>query len=278
MTILSFQSAVAAGHVGHSASCFPLQRLGHEVIAVDTVQFSNHPGHGSFTGQAHSPAHVAELVDGLRAGGFLADCRAVLSGYLGEPGTADVVLKAARDRRPGALYLCDPVMGDDGKVYVQPELVASFEGGLVAAADIVTPNRFELEILTGLPAATPAQAVVAARLLLAKGPRLVVVTGLKLGDGVGCLAVEADAAWAVVTPWLDFQPPIHGTGDLLSALLLAALLDGTPIPAALVRAMAQLFGVLAETHRLGRRELAVVAAQDLLVAPVHEFTALAVAL
>ncbi len=277
MTILSFQSAVAAGHVGHSASCFPLQRLGHEVIAVDTVQFSNHPGHGSFTGQIHSAAHVAELVDGLRVGGFLDGCRAVLSGYLGEPGTANVVLKAARDRGVQALYLCDPVMGDEGRVYVQPGLVALFADALIADADIVTPNRFELEILTGRPAATPAEAVAAARLLLAKGPRLVVVTGLRLGDGVGCLAVEADAAWAVVTPWLEFDPPIHGTGDLLSALLLAALLDGIAIPAALVRAMASLYGVLAETHRLGRRELAVVAAQDLLVAPIHEFTALAVA-
>ena len=46
MNILSIQSHVAYGHVGNSAAVFPLQRAGHEVWPIHTVNFSNHTGYG----------------------------------------------------------------------------------------------------------------------------------------------------------------------------------------------------------------------------------------
>ena len=158
-TILSIQSWVATGHVGNAAAMFPLQRLGAEVWAVHTVQFSNHPGHGGFAGQVFGGAAVREVVDGIEARGLLGACDAVLSGYLGDAGTGGAVLHAVdrvRALNPAALYCCDPVIGDTGKgVFVRagiPELLAA---QAVPRADVLTPNQFELEHLTGVPACGP---------------------------------------------------------------------------------------------------------------------------
>lgn len=270
MKILSLQSAVAYGHVGNSAAVFPLQRLGIEVWPVDTVQFSNHPGYGAFAGQVHPPAHVRSVLDGLAAAGVLDECDGVLTGYLGDAASGEAAIAAiarVKAANPAALYLCDPVMGDDGSgLYVRPGIPAVMAGPLLAAADIVTPNRFELEVLAG-----PGEPVAAARRLLARGPRLVVVTSLGTGDEITCLAVTTEAAWAVATPRLGLA--VNGAGDCLAALLLAHLLHGLGPAEALSRAVSGLFGVLEATVALGRRELALVAAQEELVAPSHRFAA-----
>src|SRR5216684_1627210 len=94
MAILSIQSAVAYGHVGNSAAVFPLQRLGHEVWPVDTVQFSNHTGYGAWRGRAWDAAAVADVICGIGERGAFAGCEAVLSGYLGEVALGEAVLDA----------------------------------------------------------------------------------------------------------------------------------------------------------------------------------------
>lgn len=278
MQILSFQSSVAYGHVGNSAAVFPLQRLGFEVWPVDSVQFSNHPGHGAWTGTATPAAQLIRLVEGLEAVGALGRCDGVLSGYLGEAESGQALLRALAAVGPDALYLCDPVMGDDGPgLYVKPDIPAMMAERLLPAARVATPNRFELSLLSGLPVATLAEAATAARTLLRRGPRLVVATSLPApGGGLACLAVTAEAAWAVATPILAFPVAPNGAGDLLSALLLAHLLRGEPPPQALSLAVSGLFGVLNRTLALGRRELALVAAQDELVQPGRRFAAEAI--
>ena len=115
MNVLSIQSAVAYGHVGNSAAMLPLQRLGFNVWAVDTVHFSNQPAHGTWRGRVIEPAEVREVVAGLEELDLLATCTAVLTGYLGDPGTGDVVedtVKRVKAANPEAIYCCDPVMGD----------------------------------------------------------------------------------------------------------------------------------------------------------------------
>jgi pyridoxine kinase len=130
MAILSIQSAVAYGHVGNAAAVFPLQRLGFEVWAVDTVQFSNHTGYGAWRGRAWDAATIAEVIRGIAELGVLGDCAAVLSGYLGEPALGEAVLDAVglvKQANPGALYCCDPVIGDDGRgVFVRPGIAEFF--------------------------------------------------------------------------------------------------------------------------------------------------------
>src|SRR5688572_1853976 len=180
MRFLSLQSHVAYGYVGNRAATFPLQRLGHEVWAVNTVEFSNHTGYGAWTGRAASAEQVADIVHGIEALGELRRCDALLSGYVGDAALADTILDTARRVRaanPKAIWVCDPVLGDvDTGLYVKPGIDAFFRERAIPAADLVTPNHFELELLTGAKVATVDEALAAARSLLgrdARGPRLV---------------------------------------------------------------------------------------------------------
>src|SRR5215470_14028650 len=216
MNVLSIQSSVVYGRVGNRAAVPVLERLGHDVWPVDTVAFSNHPAHGGFRGRVVPAAEVAELLDGLAERGVLARCDAVLSGYLGDAGTAAVVeASVARvcAANPDALYCCDPVIGEVGRgVYVRAGIPEAFRDRLVPLADIVTPNPFELELLTGRPPTTMESARAAARALLGpaghaggggRAPRVVVATGLRLADAPGelvVLAVTHDVTWAVSHP------------------------------------------------------------------------------
>ena len=279
MKILSLQSAVAFGHVGNSAAVFPLQRLGFEVWPVDTVQFSNHTGYGQWGGSALAPDHIHAVVNGLSRIGALAECNAVLSGYLGEARTGAAVMEAVeRVHRQNhhAIYLCDPVMGDDDALYVREDIPGFFTHHALPVATVVTPNRFELELLTGRQVHDLAQAVIAGRTLLDRGPRVVVVSSLHDGASVSCVVVTKDGAWAVRTPYLPFKPSISGTGDTLAALLLAHLLRGEAPPEALSLAVSSLYGVLEKTRTLGRRELALIQAQDEIALPSRLFAPLPV--
>ena len=94
MTVLSIQSHVVAGHVGNDTAAFALQRLGIEVWPIHTVQFSNHPGHGAWTGQAFEATHVRSLIDGLDERGYLRRFDAVLSGYVGTAQNGAAIVEA----------------------------------------------------------------------------------------------------------------------------------------------------------------------------------------
>src|SRR5215469_18130860 len=144
--IFSIQSSVAYGHVGNSAAVFPLQRLGFEVWPVDTVQFSNHTGYDTWRGRAWDAAAIGEVIRGIGERGVFAQCEAVLSGYLGEVALGEAVLDAVaavKAANSAALYCCDPVIGDDHSgIFVRPGIAEFLRDHAVAAADILTPNRF----------------------------------------------------------------------------------------------------------------------------------------
>ena len=267
--ILSIQSGVAYGHVGNSAASFVLQRLGYAVCRLDTVAFSNHPAHGGFTGGPTPPAVLGDLVGGLDSRGFLSRCDAALSGYLGTAQTGGVVADAVtrlRRGRPGALYCCDPVMGDHPRgLYVAQDIPELFRDVLLPLAQIATPNLFELELLTGLPVGTPADVRAAAEALLARGPALVLVTGLTAGSDIGALAVGRDGAWLAASPRIDI--PAYGAGDSFTALFLARYLEKPDPARALSLAVSSLDAVMRATAANGGDELDLVAAQDALVAP-----------
>jgi pyridoxine kinase len=273
--VLSIQSWVAYGHVGNAAAAFPLQRLGFEVWAVNTVQFSNHPGYGAWRGAVLDERAVAELVLGIEERGVLGACAAVLSGYLGDVSLGAAVLGAVakvRAARPGALYCCDPVIGDaDRGVFVRPGIDAFFAERALPLADIATPNRFELEHLTGRRIGNRAEAVAAAEALRARGPRIVLVTSLDGAgdDRIGVLAVGEEGAFLVETPRLPVAA--NGAGDAFAALFLGRYLETRALPAALERATASIFAVLEATHRAGAREMELVAAQAALVDPPRIF-------
>ncbi|MBI1209809.1 MAG: pyridoxal kinase PdxY [Azospirillum sp.] len=278
-TILTLQSHVAFGHVGNRAAGFVLERLGCAAIAIDTVRYSNHTGHGAWTGEAVPAAELTRLLDGVAAAGGLARCDAVLSGYLGRAAVGEVVLDAVarvRAANPAALWCCDPVMGDHGQgLFVGPQIPVLFRDTLVPAADIVTPNCFELEVLTGLPVARLDQALAATAALRRLGPKLVLVTSLVRAEAepgmLEMLVDGADGAWLVATPRLALEPPPGGAGDATAALFLARYVTTADPAEALAGAAAAIFGVLSAPAQSGNRDLALVESQNELVAPTHWF-------
>jgi pyridoxine kinase len=278
--ILSIQSQVAYGHVGNSAAVLPLQRQGFDVFPLNTVQLAHHPGYGAWRGHNVRPEQLAEILDGLMDRGVLARCAAVLSGYLGDPGMAEVVahaVAAVRAAHPGALYFCDPVIGDDQPgVFVSAGVAEAIAERLAPLADVILPNRFELAHLTGLRIESLADARAAAAELRAQGPRLVIATGLSLPDRPDELAVLADSAeesWLVATPRLPLAIG-GGTGDAFSALFLGHDLAAGELRAGLERAVAAMFALVERTCAAGAEELELVAAQDELLDPAGRFPAL----
>ncbi|MDX6748997.1 pyridoxal kinase PdxY [Geminicoccaceae bacterium 1502E] len=276
--ILSIQSAVAYGHVGNSAAAFPLQRLGFEVWPVNTVLFSNHTGYGAWRGHGVALEEIEEIVRGVEERGAFPRCRAVLSGYLGTAELGRAVLDtvaAVRRERPDALYACDPVMGDEGRgFFVRPGLPEFFRDHAVPAADIVTPNQFELAWLAAMEIASVEDALEATARVRRMGPKLVACTSLVLPGRENELAIVLDTpegAWAVWTPRLPVE--LSGTGDVFMSLLLGNFLKTGRPDLALEAAGSAMFGLVEATWRAKSRELVLIAAQDELVAPRQRFGA-----
>jgi len=279
VNVLSVQSHVAYGHAGNSAAVFPLQRLGHEVWPVPTVAFSNHTGYGAWRGPVLPAEEVAEVVRGVEDRGAFAVCDAVLSGYQGAEDVGAVVLDAVarvKAARPAALYCCDPVMGDVGRgMFVRPGIPELMRDRVVPAADVLTPNHFELDFLAGTATRTLPALLGAVDDVRRRGPSVVLVTSVVTddtpADGLDLVAVSAAGAWRTRTPRLPISP--NGTGDLTTAVLLAHLLDGRDLADALARTTSSVFAVVAATAAAGERELRIVATQDRLADPRREFAA-----
>jgi pyridoxine kinase len=282
LNILSIQSHVAYGHVGNASATFPLQRLGHEVWPIHTVQFSNHTGYGSWTGRVFDGQAIEELMEGIAARGVLARCDGVLSGYMGSADIGQSILSAVarvRAANPAAIWCCDPVIGDVGRgVFVRPGIPEFMREHAVPGADIVTPNQFELSHLTDRAIATVADAKEAIAELRALGPKVVLVTSLVTdetpADCVDLAAGDTDGVWRLRTPRLDLD--VNGAGDAIAALFLVHWLETRSTRAALERATSSVWGLLRRTKEAGSREILTVAAQDEFVSPSQKFAAEAV--
>ncbi len=279
MTVISIQSQVVHGHVGNSAAVFPLQACGIDVAAVPTTLLSNHPHYPSMRGGVLDAELVRDLLIGVEERGLADACKVLITGYLGSAEIAVAVIdfvRRAKARNPRLLYLCDPVMGDTGPgFYVDQDIRALFCEGLVPLADVITPNQFELEHLTGHAPTTVEGMVAAARWL---GLSTVVVTGAQLQDqpagAVQTLAIEPRTAWMVATPRFSRQLP--GTGDLFTALFAAALVEGQPTATALSRAVSGVYAVLEETERRQSYEMALTASAERMLRPERLFAPSAV--
>jgi pyridoxine kinase len=279
LNILSIQSSVAYGHVGNSAAVFPLQRMGFEVWPVNTVHFSNHTGYGQWRGTVLPAEDVAGIVRGIEDRGVLSDCDAVLSGYMGDASLGEVVVGAAgrvKGHNPRAVYCCDPVMGDAGRgFFVRPGIPEFIKGVAVPVADVITPNQFELEFLTGVEVGDLDDALGAADEAKRLGPETVLTTSLRRTDApvdtIEMLAVSGEGAWLVGTPLLALE--INGAGDATAALFLAHLLRGETVAQALSMTASAVHAVLEETHRRGSREMTLVPAQQSIVDPPRRFEA-----
>ncbi|MCE1174169.1 MAG: pyridoxal kinase PdxY [Propionibacteriales bacterium] len=276
-TILSIQSSVAYGHVGNSAATFPLMRLGVRVWPVLTVHFSNHTGYGAWRGPLLAATDIAEVIAGINDRGVLDQVDAVLSGYQGAEAVGAEILKAVdqvKGLNPAAVYCCDPVIGDVGRgIYVREGIPEFMRDQVVPHAQIVTPNHFELDFLTGRTTTTLEEVIDAAQALRATGPEIVLVTSTVLderdADQITMITVSSDGVWQVSTPRLERN--FTGSGDVTAALFLAHLLSGTDPGAAMGRTADAIYSLLAATTAAGSPELMLVEAQSELVSPSHHF-------
>lgn len=281
--ILSIQSHVAYGYVGNRVATFVLQRLGHDVMTINTVQFSNHTGYGQWQGDVFTQAHVESVLQGLHERGVMSGLDAMLTGYIGSADLGQVVLSEVnhcRRHNPNFLYCCDPVLGDVGRDLFVPEPVAAFfRDAAVQSADVMTPNLFELAYLTKRPLSsiqTEADLRKAIVALQAKGPRIVLVTSVMLEstpeDCIDVVFAEGEKMHRIRTPKLSVEIPPNGAGDAVSALLLGHYLLSEDWLDAFEQTVAGVFAILQATADAGTRELQLIAAQEDFVAPAQYFT------
>jgi len=279
MNILSIQSHVAYGHVGNSAAVFPLQRMGVEVWPIHTVQFSNHTGYSNWQGRVFDADLIREVMGGIEQRGALSECDGVLSGYMGGADVGAAILDAVatvKRANPSARYACDPVIGDAGRgIFVARGIPEFMKERAVPAADIITPNQFELDYLAGCESRTLADVLAAVKIVHGLGPPAVLVTSLHTEDTpvdtIDLLASDATGRFRLRTPKLPLA--VNGAGDAIAALFFAHYLRSRRIEEALSRSASAVFGVLTKTAAAGAGEIQLIAAQEEIVQPSRVFEA-----
>jgi pyridoxine kinase len=277
MNILSIQSHVAYGHVGNAAAVFPLQRIGVEVWPIHTVQFSNHTGYGSWKGRVFDAGMISEVVSGIEQRGVLGGCDGVLSGYMGSADIGGAIVDAVtlvKRANPAAKYCCDPVIGDVGRgIFVREGIPEFIKTRAVPAADVITPNHFELDYLSSRTSKSLQQARDSIKAVHDLGPRAILVTSLHTeetpDDAIDLLASDERGCFRLRTPKLAII--INGAGDAIASLFFAHYLRGGDVGEALSQAASGVFGVLAKTVEAGAREIQLVAAQDEIANPSRLF-------
>ena len=256
-----------------------MQRSGVNVWPVYTVNFSNHTGYDTWRGPMIAASDVADVIRGVDERGVLPAVEAVLSGYQGSADVGQVILDTValvKERNPSALFCADPVMGDVGRgFYARPGIPEFMKEHVVGAADILTPNLFELQYLTGRTTKTLGDVLEAAEELRDRGPRIVLVTSVvaedMVPDPMRMLAIGEDGAWVVETPLLERQ--FTGSGDLTTAMFLTHWLKTGDLAQTLSATASIVYSILEETSASGELELQLVAAQGNIVTPKHSFRA-----
>ncbi|UXN36132.1 pyridoxal kinase PdxY [Avibacterium paragallinarum] len=283
--LLSIQSHVVYGYAGNKSATFPMQLLGIDVWALNTVQFSNHTQYGQWTGMVMPKEQIGEIVQGIDNIGELHKCDAVISGYIGSAEQVEEIIHAVqkvKSRNPNAVYLCDPVMGHPDKGCIVADGVKENLTNLaMAKADIITPNLVELRELSGLPVENFAQAIEAVKAILAKGPKKVLVKHLsKVGQDPSqfeMLLANEQGIWHISRPLHQFAKEPVGVGDLTAGLFMANLLNGKSDVEAFEHTANAVNDVMTVTQQQDNYELQIVAAREQIVRPVSQFNAVKIA-
>ncbi|WP_180897804.1 pyridoxal kinase [Martelella soudanensis] len=253
--IVAISSYVMRGKIGNRAIVFALESLGYNIWSVPTVVLPWHPGHWRATRLQFEGEAFANALRELGESRWRGEVCGVISGYLANAAQAEAIAELVENLRaesPGLIYLCDPVIGDEGGLYVGEDTARAIRDRLLPLADIATPNRFELSWLANRALADNTAMIDAA---LALGPAEVVVTSAQsmLKEGVATLFV--DRRQALLAEHQRVENPPNGLGDLFSALFLAARLAGAPPGEALEKSTASVFETLTRAVREGSDEL-----------------------
>ena len=284
--VLSIQSHVVYGYAGNKAAVLPMQLLGVDAWALNTVQFSNHTQYQRWKGMVIPKEQIAEITQGIADIGALGECDAVLSGYIGAAEQGQEILNtvnAVKAANPNAIYFCDPVMGHPDKGCVVAPGVAEFlVKDAMSQADIIAPNLVELRELSGLNVENFAQALQAIEAILAKGPKMVLVKHLsKVGQNpqkFEMVLATQQGMWHVSRPLHEFvgRDPV-GVGDMTSAIFLANLLNGKSEVEAFEHTANAVNDVMTVTKDSHKYELQIIAARQYIVNPISQYQAVKIA-
>lgn len=234
--VLSIQSHVVFGYVGNKSATFPLQLLGFEVDALNTVNFSNHTGYSHFSGTRFSGEELKQIFEGIKVNGLAAYPYA-LTGYLGNASLVNAtydIIREVKELSPGLLYVLDPVLGDNGKLYVSPEVIPIYRDQLCSLADIITPNQTEAEFLTQLPISQVCDLKLVFKKFHDMGVKNVIMTSSNLTpEAESSSKTDQNLVYLFASQQTDNSSDsfyisyphkdrhFTGTGDLFSALTLA---------------------------------------------------------
>ncbi|CBZ28809.1 putative Pyridoxal kinase [Leishmania mexicana MHOM/GT/2001/U1103] len=262
--VLSIQSHVTHGYVGNKAATFPLQLHGFDVDAINTVSLSNHSGYPVIKGHRMDLEEFTTIMEGLRANGFLSDYAYVLTGYINNKdivrqvaATVTEIREARRKQgKKDVVFFCDPVMGDDGRLYCKEEVVEAYRE-LLTHADVATPNYFEASILSTVEVKDLASAIEAANWFHARGTPTVVIKSFAMADDPAHLrfllscrdkTTGSTKRYTGVVPYHEGR--YTGTGDVFAASLVA-FAHSDPMDLALGKAMGVLQDLIKATIERG---------------------------
>lgn len=259
-TALIISSYVGASCVGATASAFCLRRLGVETIVIPTTVLGRHPGWGTPGGHPLSASHLRDMWGAIKAQDLRID--AVMTGYLADNTHIDIaaeIISDVKKKNSEAIILVDPVMGDNGRLYVPESRAKAIIAKLLPLADIITPNAWELSFITDKPA-THLEAILET---LSDMKTACLVTSVPHGKTIGALFIDGPARYFVHHK--SFQSVPHGGGDSLAATFLAHLLSGDLRRDALAKSVASIFAILSAAIETNARELPLVREQDALI-------------
>ncbi|WP_432773328.1 pyridoxal kinase [Francisella salimarina] len=273
--VLSIQSHVAYGYAGNKAAVFPMQRLGIEVSPIYTVQLSNHTQYDFFKGSFFSAEDIQNVIDGMISNGFLEKQDAILSGYIGNVDVAKVIANTVtllKEKKQASLYCCDPVFGDKydedetGHIFASNDHPEIFLKYLLPLADIITPNIFELSVLSGVEIRKHEDIVKACQSLIVKTKnekQIIIVTSVSFDKNKTGIAIYQNNNFSYMeSAKYKVQPKVSGSGDITAAMFLSYLLKGKTLDEALSLVTRCLDGIFRVTHELNTDELALIQAQE----------------
>ncbi|MGD9979008.1 MAG: pyridoxal kinase [Hyphomonadaceae bacterium] len=264
-TILSIQSQVVGARVGNSIAAFAMERLGVRVLQAPTVLLGRRPDHGAPGGGPIPAEMLAALLEGLAADGVFTEIDAVLTGYLGASEQVAVILDTVqriKQANPKALFVCDPVLGDEGKLFVTDAIADAVLNGLWPHADWLTPNSFELGLLTS----RAIDSLNTAREVAKRVGKPVLCSSIRTALGIGNLLSQPTGDWFCETARLPRAP--KGAGDLLSALFAARRVRGDAPAIALEGATGAVYDVIVRSLAAESEDLLLPEAQAVLDDPV----------